>query len=204
MGTGPFSSVSESGAPTPTPPYDFWGELSGGGHDPAYRSLAGLGERSEAVVVGSFTGEVESGRELCDVESLAGGPTRGEACVAFVNLPLRIDALLAGSLPEEHRETVRIEYQVDRGRQQALAEAVPSGDRIVLFIQSGDPWRRAGVQDVFYAVGSGNGTFRVVDGRVVPLVLVDDPHFGRLDGMPFEAFVEVVGSIRILDLQPEG
>lgn len=197
-----------AGSPTPAPRYDFWGELSGGGGSVvAYTSLAELGERSETVVVGSFTGAVEPGREACDEESLAAGAPRGQACVSFANLPFRIDEVLAGSLPEQARTTVRLEYQVDPGRQEALAEVVPIDARVVLFIGSND-LRRAGFQDVYYAVGLGRGTFREVDGRVVPLNwpddLPDDPRVGRLEGMPFEQFVELVRRVPILDLMPEG
>ena len=42
--------------PTPTPLSDFWDILSPL-RDPRDRSLVDLGERSEAAVVGSFTGE---------------------------------------------------------------------------------------------------------------------------------------------------
>ncbi len=197
-----------AGVPTPTPRYDFWLELSGGGGTgPAYTSLVDLGERSEAVVVGSFTGEVEPGREMRDEGAEANGMPREQASVFFANLPFRIDEVLAGSLPEQYRTTVKIEYMVDPGRQEALAEVVPSDARVMLFIGS-KYLRQFGIQDVYYEVGAGRGTFREVDGRVVPVNwpddLPDDPQIGRLEGMPFERFVELVRRVPILDLMPEG
>jgi len=190
------------GVPTPAPRYDFWGEFGGGGDGPAYRSLEDVGARSEAVVLGSLTGEVEPGREACDEGALAAGASRAQACIAFVNLPFRIDELLAGSLPEQYRTIVKIEKQVDPGRQAALREVVPTDERVVLFIGS-KYLRRAGIQDVYYDVGAGKGTFREVDGRVVPLALWD-PEFGRLEGMPFDQFIDLVRRVPILDLMPEG
>jgi hypothetical protein len=195
-------AAAASRAPTTPERFDFWGELFAV-RDPAYRSLAEVGARSEAVVVGSFTGEVEQGREPCDEESLANGAPRGQACVFFANLPFRIDEILAGSLPERNRETVKLEYMVDLDRRAALAEVVPTDARIVLFIGSKE-LRDGGIQDVYYSVGVGKGTFRALDGRVVPLALPDDPQFGRLEGMPFEQFVELVRRVPILDLMPEG
>ncbi len=192
------------GVATPTPRADFWLELSGGGGTgPAYRSLADLGERSEAVVVGSFTGELEPGREARDEGAEAAGMPREQASVFFANLPFRIDEVLGGSVPEQYRTTVKLEYQVDPGRQEALAEVVPTDARVVLFIGS-KYLRRAGIQAVYYAVGVGKGTFREVDGRVVSLALPDDPEIGRLEGMPFERFVDLVRRVPILDLMPEG
>lgn len=197
-----------AGASTPTAEADFWHLLYAfEGTGPVYASLADLGERSEAVVVGSFTGEVEPGREPCDEGSIAAGAPREQACVFFANLPFRIDEVLAGSLPEQYRTTVKIEYMVRPSRQEALAEVVPTDDRVVLFIGS-KYLRRGGIQAVYYAVGVGRGTFREVDGRVVPVNwpddLPDDPQFGRLEGMPFERFVELVRRVPILDLMPEG
>lgn len=109
------TAAAEPGVPAgaaPPPPFDFWGELFAV-RDPAYRSLADVGARSEAIVVGSFTGDVEPGREPCDAESLANGAPRSQACVFFVNLPFRIDELLAGTLPEAYRETVKLEIVRD-------------------------------------------------------------------------------------------
>jgi len=199
-------AAAASKAPTtPASPPDFWHllyafEATG----PAYRSLADLGERSEAVVVGSFTGEVEPGREPCDEESLAGGAPREMACVFFANLPFRIDEVLAGSLPEPYRTSVKIEYMVDLRLQEALREVVPTDARVVMFIQEGSYWRNAGIQGMYVAVGIAKGTFRDVDGRVVPLALPDDPQFGRLQGMPFEQFMELVRRVPIRDLMPTG
>lgn len=84
-----------------------------------------------------------------------------------MNLPFRIDELLAGSLPEPYRTIVKLEKQVDRERQAALKEVVPTDERVVMFIASKHR-RRAGIADVYYDVGAGKGTFREVDGRVVP------------------------------------
>jgi len=193
-------AAAASKAPTTPPPFDFWGELFAV-RDLAYRSLAEVGARSEAVVVGSFTGQVEPGREPCDEESLANGVPREQACVFFANLPFRIDQILAGSLPEPNRETVKLEYMVDLDRRAALAEVVPTDERVVLFIGS-KYVRRAGIQDVYYSTAM--GAFRDVDGRIVPLALPDDPQFGRLEGMAFEQFVEIVRQVPILDLEPEG
>lgn len=192
------------GAPAPTPAADFWHLLYAfEGTGPVYASLRDLGERSEAVVVGSFTGEVDAGREACDEESVAAGVPREQACVFFANLPFRIDEMLAGSLPEPYRTTVTLEYMVRPSRQEALREVVPTDERVVLFIGS-KYLRRAGIQDVYYALGVGKGTFRDVGGRVAPLALPDDPEIGRLEGMPFERFVELVRRVPILDLMPEG
>lgn len=194
-----------AGVPTPTPRYDFWGELFSVRDGLAYWSLTDLGERSEAVVVGFFTGEVEPGREACDEETLAAGAPREQACVSFANLPFRIDDVLAGWLPEQYVESVRLEYQVDPGLQAALAEVVPTDARLVLFIGGASNEVRSLGWDVYYAVG--RGTFREVDGRVVPIGwpddMPDDPEFGRLDGMPFERFIELVRGVSILDLTPE-
>lgn len=201
-------AAAASRAPTTPPRPDFWDllyafEATG----PAYGSLADLGARSEAVVVGSFTGQVQPGREACDQESIAAGTPREQACVFFANLPFRVDEVLAGSLPEQYRETVKLEYMVRPQRQALLPEAAPTDQRVVLFIGS-KYLRRAGIQDVYYEVGVGRGTFREVDGRVVPVNwpddLPDDPQFGRLEGMPFERFVELVRRVPILDLMPEG
>lgn len=191
------------GLPTPTRMTDFWEIVSSVGEAAPYRSLTDLGERSEAIVVGSFSGEVEPGREPCDEESLAAGVPRGQACVSFANLPFRIEEVLAGTLPEQYRETVRIEYQADPARQAALVGTIPTDARFVLFIGS-KYLRRFDIQDVYYVVGGGRGTFRDVDGRVVPLGLPDDPQFGRLEGMPFEQFIDLVRRVPILDLMPEG
>ena len=202
------ASESSPAVATLTPPLDFWHFVGGGGGGtgPVYTSLTGLGERSGAVVVGSYTGDVTPGREPCDEESLAGGAPREQACVFFANLTFRIDEVLAGGLPEQHRETVKLEYMVDQGgpsRLEALEAAVPPDQRVVLFIRSKDP-RRGDTQDVYYAVGQGTGTFRDVDGRVVPLAAADDTELGRLEGMPFEQFVELVRRVPILDLMPQG
>ena len=88
-------------------------------------------------------------------------------------------------------------------RQALLPEAAPTDERVVLFIAS-KYLRRAGIQSVYYSVGVGKGTFRDVGGRVVSLGLPDDPEFGRLEGLPFERFVELVRQVPILDLMPEG
>jgi hypothetical protein len=208
---GPASGVGavrSFGAPSQVADAGFWDLLYAfEGTGPAYRSLADLGKTSEAVVVGSFTGEVEPGREPCDEGSLANGVPRAQACVFFANLPFRIDEVLAGSLPEQYRTTVKIEYMVRPSRQEVLPEVVPTDERIVLFIGS-KYLRQFGIQDVYYEVGVGRGTFREVDGRVVPVNwpadLPDDPQFGRLEGMPFERFVELVRRVRILDLMPQG
>ena len=116
-------------------------------------------------------GEVEPGRESCDEESLADGAPREQACVFFANLPFRIDEVLAGSLPEQYRATVSLEFQADPARQVALVGAVPTDERFVLFIRVGSYWRRAGIPDVYYIVGYGDETFRDVNGRVAPLGL---------------------------------
>ncbi|MBA3878020.1 MAG: hypothetical protein C0498_14070 [Anaerolinea sp.] len=193
-----------AGAPTPPPRFDFWGELYAfEATGPAYRSLTDLGMRSEAVVVGSFTGAVEPGREMRDEGAEANGMPREEASVFLANLPFKIDEVLAGSLPEQYRETVNLEYLVHPSRQEALAEVVPTAERVVLFIGS-KYLRRAGIQDVYYEVGLGKGTFRDVGGTVVPLALPDDPKVGRLEGMPFDRFIDLVRRVPILDLMPEG
>ncbi|MBI3748109.1 MAG: hypothetical protein HY262_04595 [Chloroflexi bacterium] len=153
--------------------------------------------------MGSFTGEVEPGRVPCDEQSLADGAPREQACVFFANLPFRIDEVLAGSLPEQYRKTVKLEYMVHPERQALLPEAAPTDQRIVLFIGS-KYLRRAGIQDVYYEVGVGKGTFREIDGRVVPLALPDDPTAGRLEGMPFDQFIDLVRRVPILNLMPEG
>jgi hypothetical protein len=158
------------------------------------------------VVLGSYTGEVEPGREPCDEESLAGGAPREQACIFSANLTFRIDEVLAGSLPEKYRDMVKLEYMVDQGgpsRLEALNAAVPPDQPVVLFIGS-KYLRRFDIQDVYYAVGQGTGTFREVDGRVLPLAAADDTELGRLEGMPFERFVELVRRAPILDLMPEG
>jgi len=193
-------AAAASKVPTAAEPFDFWGELFAV-RDPAYRSLADVGARSEVVVLGSFTGQVEPGREACDEELLASGAPLGQACVFFANLPFRIGGILAGSLPERNRETVRLEYMVDLDRRAALAEVVPTDARIVLFIGSRE-LRDGGIQDVYYSPAM--GAFREVDGRVVPLALPDDPQFGRLEGLPFERFVEIIRQVPILGLAPEG
>jgi len=197
-------AAAASRAPTTTPQPDFWHllyafEATG----PAYRSLADLGARSEAVVVGSFTGEVEPGREVRDLGAEADGMPREQASVFLANLPFRIDEVLAGSLPDQYRTTVKLEYMVHPSLQEALREVVPTDARVVMFIGS-KYLRRAGIQDVYYAVGIGTGTFRDVGGRVVPLALPDDPQFGRLEGMPFEQFIDLVRRVPILDRMPEG
>jgi len=87
--------------------------------------------------------------------------------------------------------------------QDAVREVVPSDERVVMFIAS-RYLRRPGVEDVYYAVGTGEGTFRDVGGRIEPLALPDDPQFGRLEGMPFEQFVDLVRQVPILDRMPEG
>ena len=192
------------GAPTTTPRFDFWGDLYAfEATGPAYRSLADLGMRSEAVVVGSFTGEVAPGREMRDLGAEANGMPREEASVFLANLPFKIDEVLAGSLPEQYRETVNLEYMVHPSRQEALAEVVPTDERVVLFIGS-KYLRQFGFQDVYYEVGLGKGTFREVGGRVVPLAMPDDPKVGRLEGMPFDRFIDLVRRVPILDLMPEG
>jgi len=193
-------AAAASRAPTAPEGFDFWGELFAV-RDPAYRSLAEVGARSDAVVVGSFTGEVEPGREMRDEGSEANGMPREEASVFFANLPFRIDQILAGSLPERNRETVKLEYMVDLDRRAALAEVVPTDARIVLFIGSRE-LRDGGIQDVYYSTGM--GAFRDVDGRVVPLALPDDPQFGRLEGLPFEQFVEIIRQVPVLGREPEG
>lgn len=57
------------------------------------------------------------------------------------------------------------------------------------------------------AVVVGQRAFREVDGRVVPVGwpdnMPDDPEFGRLEGKPFERFIEFVRRVSILDLGPE-
>lgn len=88
-------------------------------------------------------------------------------------------------------------------RQAALAEVAPTDERVVLFIGS-KYVRQFGFQDVYYAVGVCKGTFRDVGGRVVPLALPDDLELGRLEGMAFERFVELVRRVPNLDLMPEG
>lgn len=192
--------------PKPTAPSEpnFWELLYAfEGTGPAYRSLTDLGKTSEAVVMGSFTGAVEPGRVPCDQQQLADGDPPEQACVFFANLPFRIDEVLAGSLPDQYRASVKLEYMVRPSRQALLPEAAPTDEQIVLFIGS-KGLRDHGIQDVYYEVGVGKGTFRNVDGRVVPLALPDDQEVGRLDGMPFERFIELVRRVPILDLMPEG
>ena len=149
-------------------------------------------------------GEVEPGRESCDEESLADGAPREQACVFFANLPFRIDEVLAGSLPEQYRATVSLEFQADPARQVALVGAVPTDERFVLFIRVGSYWRRAGIPDVYYIVGYGDETFRDVNGRVAPLGLTGQPELTRLEGMPFEQFIDLVRDVPILNLEPPG
>lgn len=114
--------------------------------------------------------------------------------------------MLASSLPERYRTTVKLEYQVDPGRQAALAEVVPSDTRVVLFIESAGSDVRSLGWDVYYPVG--RVAFREVDGRVVLVGWPDDmlagSEIGRLEGMPFEQFIELVRRAPILGLGPEG
>lgn len=184
--------------------WDMAGVLGGGVDGPWYGSLADLGKRSEAIVLGSFTGEVERGREPCDEESVANGAPREQACVFFTNVTFRIDEVLAGSLPEQYRKAVKLEYMLAQSPDLALLPAaMPTDERIVVFIGS-KYLRRVGIEAVYYAAGAGKGTFLEVDGRTWTVKLRDDPEFGRLDGMPFERFVELVRSVPVLDLMPEG
>ena len=89
-------------------------------------------------------------------------------------------------------------------RQEALREVVPTDERVLMFIQEGSYWRRVGGQAIYVAVGIAKGTVRDVGDRVVSLALPDDPTMGRLEGMPFEQFVDLVRRVPILDLMPEG
>jgi len=177
----------------------FWHQLTGAfeASGPTYLSLADLGARSEAIVLGTFTGEVELGRVIRDSPS---DPTAG---VYFANVTFRVEEVLGGSLPEPYPETVKLEYMVPRPESvESLAEVVPT-ERTVLFIGS-KYLRRGGIPDVYYALGRGKGTFREFDGRVAPIGLPVDPERGRLEGLPFERFIALVREVPVLDLVPEG
>lgn len=177
----------------------FWHQIAGSfeASGPTYLSLADLGARSEGIVLGTFTGEVEIGRVIRDSPS---DPTAG---VYFANVTFRVEEVLGGGLPEQYRERVKVEYMIPRPESVAsLAEVVPT-ERTVLFIAS-KYLRRGGIQDVYYSVGLGTGTFPELEGRVAPLGLPVDPERGRLEGMPFERFIALVREVPVLDLMPEG
>jgi len=177
----------------------FWHQLTGffEASGPRYRSLDELGARSEAIVLGTFTGQVELGRVIRDSRS---DPNAG---VFFANVTFGVDEVLAGSLPEAYRQRVQIEFMIRREEAVAsLAEVVPT-ERSVLFIAS-RYLRRAGIEDVYFLVGLGAGTFRELADRVAPVGLPVDPQRGRLEGMPFDEFVDLVREVPVLDLLPEG
>ena len=56
--------------------------------------------------------------------------------------------------------------------------------------------------------GPSHPLHRLAIGRVVPVGwpddMPDDPEFGRLEGLPFEQFIDLVRRVPILDVKPEG
>ncbi|HWP63712.1 MAG TPA: hypothetical protein VNO86_09605 [Candidatus Binatia bacterium] len=176
----------------------FYGRLYGfEAVGPIPTSLAEIGRTSQAVVLGRFDGRVEPGRVVVasDIDP------RYDAY--FANVGFRIEAILAGNLPAADADDLLIEYLVAGPEEiRALAGTLPT-ERSVLFV--GSKYLRArGIPTVYYEVGLGRGTFRELDGRTAPVGLTTDPQFGRLEGLPFTDFIDLVRQIPILDEMPAG
>jgi len=157
-------------------------------------SLEELGQYSQAVVLGRFDGRVEPGRVVGDPASTLGH----KYDVSFANLGFSIEAILAGSLPAADAKDLLLEYLVGGPDEiRALADTLPT-ERTVMFIGS-KYLRAAGIPTVYYEVLLGRGTFRELDGRTAPVGLMTDRQFGRLEGLPFGDFLDLVRQIPILD-----
>lgn len=176
----------------------FYGRLYGfEASGPVPASLADLGRYSQAVVLGRFDGRVEPGRVVGDPES-----TLGPAYyVYFANVGFRVEAILAGSLPAADASDLLLEYFVAGPDEIAALKATLPTERTVMFVGS-KYLRRAGIGTVYYESGLGRGTFRELDGRTAPVGLTTDPQFGRLEGLPFGDFLDLVRRIPILDEMP--
>ena len=174
----------------------FYGRLYGfEASGPVPASLADLGRYSQAVVLGRFDGRVEPGRVVGDSGL---GP---EYDVYFANVGFRIEAILAGSLPAADASDLLLEYLVAGPDEIAALKATLPTERTVMFVGS-KYLRRAGIATVYYESGLGRGTFRELDGRTAPVGLTTDPQFGRLEGLPFADFLDLVRRIPILDEMP--
>jgi hypothetical protein len=175
----------------------FYGRLYGfEAVGPVPTSLADLGRYSQAVVLGRFDGRVEPGRVVGD-SSL--GP---EYDVSFANVGFKVEAILAGTLAAADASDLLLEYLVAGPDEIAALKATLPTERTVMFVGS-KYLRRAGIATVYYQSGlGGRGTFRELDGRTAPVGLATDPQFGRLEGLPFADFLDLVRHIPILDEMP--
>lgn len=174
----------------------FYGRLYGfEASGPIPTSLAEVGRYTQAVVLGRFDGRVEPGRV---VGSSSLGPLYD---TYFANIGFRIEAILAGSLPAEDSSALLLEYLIGGPDEIPTLKATLPTERTVMFVGS-KYLRRGGIETVYYESGVGRGTFRELDGRTVPVALPSDPQFGRLEGLPFDAFLDLVRRVPILDEMP--
>lgn len=179
----------------------FYGRLYGfAASGPVLDSLAELGRYSQAVVLGRFDGRVEPGRVVSDPTSTLGH----KYDVYFANIGFSIEAILAGNLPAADAADLLLENLVGGPNEIAtLAGTLPT-ERTILFVARTDLTRRqggtvAGARLLYYIVGLANGAFRELDGRTAPVGLMTDPQFGRLEGLPFADFLDLVRQVPTLD-----